>query len=71
MAKIWIGTWGILMVKIPGDPELVMILLRGGAEHLRSSASGQTALDFARTEEVPGWWGRSSRLVVGELNNYY
>ena len=40
------------MVKIPGDPELVMILLRGGAEHLRSSASGQTALDFARTEEV-------------------
>ncbi|CAK9107535.1 unnamed protein product [Durusdinium trenchii] len=35
-----------------GDSELVLTLLRAGADHLRSSASGQTALDFARAEEV-------------------
>ena len=35
-----------------GDAELVLLLLRSGAEHLRSSASGQTAMDFAGSEEV-------------------
>ncbi len=46
-----------------------MILLRGGAEHLRSSASGQTALDFARTEEV-GILGPPVHLVLGELEEF-
>eukprot|EP00434_Breviolum_minutum_P033854 symbB.v1.2.029953.t1/scaffold3326.1/size58984/6 len=47
-----------------GDPELVMILLRGGAEHLRSSASGQTALDFANTEEVK-WMLKNPTEAIG------
>lgn len=69
--------WNVFFQKIPGDPELVMILLRGGAEHLRSSASGQTALDFARTEEVPGlvgkkfttgrWWTKQLLLSLQKI----
>lgn len=35
-----------------GDAELVLTLLRAGADHLRGSASGQTAMDFAGSEEV-------------------
>jgi len=51
-----------------------MILLRGGAEHLRSSASGQTALDFARTEEVPGSlgpWSSPEKRGVGFIPKGY
>ena len=42
-----------MMEAAPGDPELVRTLLRARAETSRSSASGQTALDFASSEEVP------------------
>ena len=55
-------------VLMPGDPELVLTLLRARADALRSSASGQTALDFASSEEVAwiAFAGNESCPAIGQ-----
>eukprot|EP00931_Biecheleriopsis_adriatica_P102354 TRINITY_DN77335_c0_g1_i1.p1 TRINITY_DN77335_c0_g1~~TRINITY_DN77335_c0_g1_i1.p1 ORF type:complete len:448 (-),score=103.28 TRINITY_DN77335_c0_g1_i1:114-1268(-) len=48
-----------------GEPELVLTLLRARADAARSSASGQTAMDFARKDEVKWMLQNPMQVISG------